>query len=73
MFRGVRGQIFSNSAKVGNFFQITVHQLIARNRQHYAFVKAIWIVLVFFKYLLRNAQKRNVTKVICLFTGFYYP
>lgn len=69
----VRGQIFSNSAKIGNFFQITVHQLIARNRQHYAFVKAIWIVLVFFKYLLRNAQKRNVTKVICLFTGFYYP
>lgn len=67
---GVRGQIFSNSAQVGNFFQITIHLLITRNRQHNTFVKAIRIVLIFFKYLFRNVQKWNITKIVCFSRAF---
>ena len=70
---GVRGEVFLYSAQVGNLFQVAVHFLIARDGQQSSFVKAIGVILVLVKYLLGDAQKRNVTKVVCFFTGFHYP
>lgn len=69
----VRGEIFLYSAQVGNLFQVAVHFLIARDGQKSSFVKAVRVIPILVKYLLGDAQKRNVTKVVCFFTGFHYP
>ena len=66
-------RFFFNTAKVGNLFQVAVHLLIAGNGQQSSFIHAVRIILILFKYLFGNAQKRDVTEVVCLFTGFHYP
>ena len=68
----VRGQVLFDSAQVGNLFQVAVHLLIAGNGQQSSFIHAVGVILILFKYLFGNAQKRDVTEVVCLFTGFHY-
>ena len=69
----VRGQVLFDTAQVGNLFQVAVHLLIAGNGQQSSFIHAVGVILILFKYLFGNAQKWDVTKVVCLFTGFHYP
>lgn len=73
MAGGVRGQVLFDTAQVGNLFQVAVHFLIAGNGQQSSFIHAVGVILILFKYLFGNAQKRDVTEVVCLFTGFHYP
>ena len=69
----MRGQVLFDTTQIGNLFQVTVHLLIAGNGQQSSFIHAVRIILILFKYLIGNAQKRDVTEVDCLFTGLHYP
>ena len=69
----VRGQFLFDTAQVSNLFQVTVHLLIAGNGQQISFIDSVGVILILFKYLFGNTQKRDVTEVVCLFTGFHYP
>ena len=73
MAGGVRGQVLFDTAQVGNLFQVAVHFLIAGNGQQSSFIHAVGVILILFKYLFGNAQKRDVADIVCLFTGFHYP
>ena len=69
----MRGQVLFDTAQVGNLFQVAVHLLITGNGQQSSFIHAVGVILILFKYLFGNAQKRDVADIVCLFTGLYYP
>ena len=53
----VCGQVLSDIAQVSDFLQITVHALIAYDRQAEAFFSAYGMFLVFFEDGKRNRQR----------------
>lgn len=57
MFRRVCGQVLPDIAQVSDFLQITVHALIAYDRQAEAFFSAYGMFLVFFEDGKRNRQR----------------
>lgn len=65
MFRRVCGQVLPDIAQVSDFLQITVHALIAYDRQAEAFFSAYGMFLVFFEDGKRNRQQGDVADRRC--------
>mgnify|MGYP000429759807 CR=1 FL=1 len=59
MFRRVCGQVLPDIAQVSDFLQITVHALIAYDRQAEAFFPAYGMFLVFFEDGKRNLDRKS--------------
>lgn len=65
MSRCMCGQVLSDIAQVSDFLQITVHALIAYDRQAEAFFPAYGMFLVFFEDGKRNRQQGDVADRRC--------
>jgi len=69
----VHRQVLVYFADGGYLFQITVHYLIAGDREQNAFLGGLLVALIFLNDGEGNVQQRNVAHLLCLLARFSYP